>query len=81
MNPTDPRLLGVEVVADLPILWATLQRQELPATLDRHFPTPLHWKDPLGGCLKRFQATERYRKGKTWGLGWSRWSMRWMELT
>ena len=47
MNPTDPRLLGVEVVADLPILWATLQRLELPATLDRHFPTPLHWKGPL----------------------------------
>ena len=47
MNPTDPRLLCVEVVADLPILWATLQRLELPATLDRHFPTPLHWKGPL----------------------------------
>src|SRR5436190_4425303 len=47
MNATDPRLLCVEVVADLPILWATLQRLDLPATLDRHFPAPLHWKGPL----------------------------------
>jgi transposase len=47
MNTTEPRLLRVEVVADLPILWATLQRLQLPATLDRHFPTPLHWKGPL----------------------------------
>jgi transposase len=28
-------------------LWAILQRLDLPATLDRHFPTPLHWKCPL----------------------------------
>jgi transposase len=47
MNTTDPRLLRVEVVGDLPILWATLERLELPATLDRHFPAPLHWKGPL----------------------------------
>src|SRR3954453_1634014 len=47
MNPTEPRLLRVEVVGDLPILWATLQRLELPAALDRHFPPPLHWKGPL----------------------------------
>ena len=47
MNASAPRLLCVEVVADLPILWATLQRLELPATLDRHFPTPRHWKGPL----------------------------------
>ena len=47
MNTTDPRLLRVEVVGDLPILWATLEQLELPATLDRHFPTPLHWKGPL----------------------------------
>jgi transposase len=47
MNTTDPRLLRVEVVGDLPILWATLGRLELPATLDRHFPAPLHWKGPL----------------------------------
>jgi transposase len=47
MNTTDPRLLRVEAVGDLPILWATLQRLELPATLDRHFPPPLHWQGPL----------------------------------
>src|SRR6266567_1801043 len=47
MNSTEPRLLRVEAVADLPVLWATLQRLDLPATLDRHFPTPLHWKGPL----------------------------------
>ena len=47
MNTTEPRLLRVEVVADLPVLWAILQRLELPATLDRHFPAPLHWKAPL----------------------------------
>src|SRR5206468_8636075 len=47
MNTTEPRLLRVEVVADLPVLWATLQRLDLPATLDRHFPAPAHWKGPL----------------------------------
>jgi transposase len=47
MNPSEPRLLRVEVVADLPVLWATLQRLDLVATLDRHFPAPAHWKGPL----------------------------------
>ena len=47
MNPTEPRLQCVEVVADLPVLWAIFGRLDLPATLDRHFPTPLHWKGPL----------------------------------
>ena len=47
MNTTEPRLLRVEVVADLPVLWATLQRLDLPAILDRHFPAPPHWKGPL----------------------------------
>jgi transposase len=47
MITTEPRLLRVEVVADLPVLWATLRRLELPAALDRHFGTPLHWKGPL----------------------------------
>src|SRR6185295_276460 len=47
MNSTGSRLLRVEAVADLPVLWATLQRLDLPATLDRHFPAPLHWKGPL----------------------------------
>jgi transposase len=47
MNTTEPRLVRVEVMADLPVLWATLQRLDLPATLDRHFPAPRHWKGPL----------------------------------
>src|SRR5947208_10218501 len=47
MNTAEPRLLRLEAVADLPVLWATLQRLDLPATLDRHFPAPLHWKGPL----------------------------------
>jgi transposase len=47
MSTTEPRLLRVEVVADLPVLWTTLQHLDLRATLDRHFPAPLHWKGPL----------------------------------
>src|SRR5947209_3082614 len=46
MNTTEPRLLHVEVVADLPVLWATLQRLDLVATVDRHFPPPRLWKGP-----------------------------------
>lgn len=47
MDTTEPRLLCVEVVADLPVLWATLERLDLPSALDRHFPSPLNWKGPL----------------------------------
>src|SRR3954454_4561285 len=47
MNTTEPRLLRVEIVADLPVLWTSLTRLELPDTLDRHFPAPRHWKGPL----------------------------------
>jgi transposase len=47
MKPTEPRLLRVEAVGDLPVLWATLQRLDLAATLDRHFPAPTHWKGRL----------------------------------
>src|SRR3954464_9591002 len=47
MNTTEARLLRVEVVADLPVLWATLQRLDLVATVDRHFPPPRLWKGPL----------------------------------
>src|SRR5436305_13495443 len=47
MNFTDPRIVRVEAVADLPVLWATFRRLDLPATLDRRFPAPLHWKGPL----------------------------------
>lgn len=44
MKITEPRLQRVELLADLPVLWTLFQRLDLPATLDRHFPTPLHWK-------------------------------------
>jgi transposase len=47
MNTLEPRLLSVELVADLPVLWATLQRLDFVAHCDRHFPAPLHWKGPL----------------------------------
>src|SRR4051795_9546119 len=47
MNTTEPRIVRVEALADLPVLWAAFQRLDLPATLDRHFPAPLHWKGPL----------------------------------
>jgi transposase len=47
MHTTEPRLLRVEALSDLPVLWATFLRLDLPATLDRHFPAPLHWKGPL----------------------------------
>jgi transposase len=47
MTTTEPRLLRVEAVADLPVLWATLLRLDLPDTLGRHFPAPAHWKGSL----------------------------------
>jgi transposase len=47
MDTAEPRLLRVEVVADLPVLWAALQGLDFPATVDRHFPPPTHWKGPL----------------------------------
>src|SRR3954454_14212211 len=47
MNTPEPRIVRVEALAALPVLWATFQRLDLPATLDRHFPAPLHWKGPL----------------------------------
>jgi transposase len=47
MNANKPCLLCVEAVADLPVLWAFLQRLDLPATLDQNFPAPPHWKGPL----------------------------------
>jgi transposase len=47
MNIIEPHFMRVEVVADLPVLWATLQRLDLPASLDRLFPPPRLWKGPL----------------------------------
>ena len=47
MNTSEPRLLRVETVADLPILWAHFQRIDLLAAFGRHFPAPLHWTGDL----------------------------------
>jgi len=47
MNIIKPRILCVEAVDDLPVLWATLLRLNLPTILDRYFPAPVHWKGPL----------------------------------
>ena len=47
MNTTEPRLLRVEIVADLPVWWAPSQRRDLVATLDRHCPAPAHGRGPL----------------------------------
>jgi transposase len=47
MNSAEPRLLRVETVADLPVLWATLQRLDFPHLLDRHLPAPRLWRGPL----------------------------------
>jgi transposase len=47
MNTQEPRVLSVESVADLPVLWATLQRLDFVAHCESHFPAPLHWKGPL----------------------------------
>src|SRR5262249_44574020 len=47
ITPAEPLLLRVETVADLPVLWAPLQRLALPDLLDRHFPAPRLWRGPL----------------------------------
>ena len=47
MNATEPSLIRVETIADLPVLWAILQRIDLRAILDRLYPTPLHWTGDL----------------------------------
>src|SRR3954452_21248773 len=47
MNTREPRLLRVEDVADLPVLWETLKRLDVASSLDPAFPTPRHWKGPL----------------------------------
>ena len=46
MNTSELRLLRVEVVGDLPVLWATFQRLNLPAALYRQTSSGaprVHW--------------------------------------
>jgi transposase len=47
MNTSEAKLVRVEAAADLPVLWATLQRLDVANILDEHMPQPLHWKGPL----------------------------------
>lgn len=47
MNPSTPRVLRVERVDDLPVLFASLQRLQVAEFLDRHFPTHPLWKGDL----------------------------------
>src|SRR2546423_9371864 len=47
MNTAEPRLLRVEAVADLPVLWATFRRLNVPATGTRLSLAPPHWKGSL----------------------------------
>jgi transposase len=47
MNPTEPRLVGVESLADLPVLWSIFGRIGLVNLLDSHLPAPPLWKGPL----------------------------------
>jgi transposase len=47
MNTTQPHLVCIEAVADLPVIWATLQRLDFVGCCDRLFPPPQSWKGPL----------------------------------
>jgi transposase len=47
MNTNEATLVRVEVVADLPVLWASLQRMDVVNICNRQLPAPLHWKGPL----------------------------------
>jgi transposase len=47
MNTTQPHLVCIEAVADLPVIWATLQRLDFVGCCDRLFPAPQSWKGPL----------------------------------
>jgi transposase len=47
MNTATPRVLRIERVDDLPVLFASLQRLQVADFLDRHFPTHHLWKGEL----------------------------------
>jgi transposase len=47
MNTATPRVLRIERVDDLPVLFASLQRLQVAEFLDRHFPTHHLWKGEL----------------------------------
>jgi transposase len=47
MNTNQPRVVAVETVGDLPVLWVIFERIGLVGHIDRHFPASPHWKGPL----------------------------------
>lgn len=47
MSTTQPRLVCVETVGDLPVLWACLQRLRVVPLLEHHFPIPPRWAGDL----------------------------------
>jgi transposase len=47
MNTASPQVHRVERVDDIPVLLATLQRLNVAAILDRHFPSGHRWKGAL----------------------------------
>ena len=47
MNTATPRVLRIERVDDLPVLFASLKRLQVAEFLDRHFPTHHLWKGDL----------------------------------
>src|SRR5271166_3657084 len=47
MSTSKPRLLTVEIVGDLPVLWSCLQRLRVVEFFDQHFPAPPLWKGAL----------------------------------
>src|SRR5438445_591820 len=51
MTTATAQVHRVERVDDIPVLLATLQRLNVPAILDRHFPTSHLWKGELTNGL------------------------------
>src|SRR5450631_2475481 len=47
MNTTKPRVVAIESIGDLPVLWVIFERIGLVGHIDRHFPASPHWKGPL----------------------------------
>jgi transposase len=47
MNTTQPHLVCIETVADLPVIWACLQQIDFVNCCDRLLPPPQSWKGPL----------------------------------
>jgi transposase len=47
MNNSEPRLLRVETVADLPVIWALLHDIQFIPLANRLFPVPQNWKGTL----------------------------------